>query len=95
MNTTASRAKGPALKLRWDIVSAMRNMADLDADVDLAKAMGVDISTVSRVMRRKSEPSPRFLAGLAIALDVDISKLVQIVGADGRPAQPGVTRRAA
>lgn len=93
--TRAAADTGPALHIRWDIVSAMRNMADLDADADLASAMGVDVSTVSRVMRRKSEPGTRFLAGLAIALNVPLSNLVQITDREGRPVVIDATSRRA
>lgn len=95
MTTTAPPTPGPSLRIRWDIVSALRNMADLDSDQDLAAAMGVNVSTVSRVMRHKAEPGTRFLAGLAIALNVPLSNLVQITGTDGKPVAIDNGRRAA
>lgn len=94
-NTATTITRGPALHIRWDIVAAMRNMADLDSDAALAKAMGVHVTTVSRVTHHKAEPSTRFLAGLAIALDVPLSKLVQITGSDGRPVAIDGDKRAA
>ena len=65
----------PTLRIRMDVVKALREVRDLEADSDLARAMGVDQSTVSRAMRGIAQPGPRFIAGLCKALEQPMNKL--------------------
>ena len=68
----------PTLRLRMDVVQALRELRDLDSDKDLALAMGVNQSSVSRVLRGLSQPGPRFIAGLCAALEAPMNKLFVI-----------------
>lgn len=65
----------PTLRLRLDVVQALRELRDLTSDKDLAAAMGVNQSSVSRVIRGLSQPGPRFIAGLCAALEAPMNKL--------------------
>lgn len=65
----------PTLRLRKDVVAALRELKDLESDKQLAAAMGVNQSSVSRVMRGISQPGPRFIAGLCAALEAPMNKL--------------------
>lgn len=58
-----------SLRVKWQNVAALRDMQRLDgSNAALAAAMGVDESTVSRVMSGKSQPGPTFIAALCLAL---------------------------
>ena len=65
----------PTLRIRRDVVDALRELKDLESDKQLAAAMGVNQSSVSRVMRGLSQPGPRFIAGLCAALEAPMNKL--------------------
>lgn len=65
----------PTLRLRLDVVQALREVRELDSDKALAAAMGVNQSSVSRVLRGVSQPGPRFIAGLCTALEAPMNKL--------------------
>ena len=65
----------PTLRLRKDVVAALRELKGLESDKQLAAAMGVNQSSVSRVMRGISQPGPRFIAGLCAALEAPMNKL--------------------
>ena len=71
----AMTTRTPSLHLRKDVVNALRELKDLESDFALAKAMGVNQSSVSRVMRGLSQPGPRFIAGLCTALEAPMNKL--------------------
>lgn len=68
----------PTIRLRMDIIKALRETKGLEADSALAAAMGVTQSSVSRVMRGKSQPGPRFIAGLCTALETPMNHLFAI-----------------
>lgn len=61
-----------------DIIQALRETKGLEADRDLAAAMGVNQSSVSRVLRGVSQPGPRFIAGLCTALQTPMNHLFAI-----------------
>lgn len=65
----------PTLAVRMDIVKALREVKGLEADRDLAAAMGVNQSSVSRVLRGVSQPGPRFIASLCTALEAPMNHL--------------------
>ena len=52
------------LKLRTDQLAKFRRLAGISTDDALAKRMGVNPATVSRVLRGTAVPGPRFIAGL-------------------------------
>ena len=68
----------PTLIVRMDVVKALRETNDLEADGALAAAMGVNQSTVSRVLRGKAQPGPKFIAGLCVALQTPINHLFAV-----------------
>lgn len=68
----------PTIRLRMDIIEALRETKGLEADCDLAKAMRVNQSTVSRVLRGVSQPGPRFIAGICTALQTPMNHLFAI-----------------
>lgn len=65
----------PTIRLKMATVQALREVRDLDTDKALAAAMGVNQSSVSRVLRGVSQPGPRFIAGLCLALGEPMHKL--------------------
>lgn len=68
----------PTIHLRMDTITALREIKGLEADRDLAAAMGLNPSSVSRVMRGVSQPGPRFIAGLCTALQTPMQHLFAI-----------------
>lgn len=66
------------IRLRMDTIAALREIKGLESDRDLAEAMRVTQSTVSRVMRGKSQPGPVFIAGLCTALETPMNHLFAI-----------------
>lgn len=67
------------LRVRWDIVNALRETKGLEQDDALARAMHVNPSSVSRVTNGKQQPGPRFIAGLCRALNAKMDHLFKIV----------------
>lgn len=68
----------PTLVLRTDIIRALRETKGLESDKRLATAMGMDQSTLSRVLRGVSQPGPRFIAALCSALETPINHLFAV-----------------
>lgn len=68
----------PTIQLRMDTIRALREIKGLEADRDLAQAMGLNQSSVSRVMRGISQPGPRFIAALCTALETPLQHLFAI-----------------
>lgn len=52
------------LRLRGDQLAKLRTLAGITTDDALAKRMRMDPATVSRVLRGKQTPGPRFIAAL-------------------------------
>ena len=77
MNSTQA-----TLRVRWDVVKALREIKELTDDGALARAMGVNPSSVSRVTNGKQQPGPRFIAGLCIALSAKMTDLFEVVPAE-------------
>ena len=67
------------LRVRWHIVSALRETRGLEDDGALARAMGVNPSSVSRVTNGKQQPGPRFIAGLCAALNAKMTDLFEVI----------------
>ena len=67
------------LRVRWDVVNALREIKNLTDDGSLARAMGVNPSSVSRVTNGKQQPGPSFIAGLCIALNAKMTDLFEVV----------------
>lgn len=68
----------PTITLRLDVVNALRKTKGLQSDHDLAAAMGLNRSSISRVMRGVSQPGPRFIAALCTALEAPMSYLFAV-----------------
>ena len=66
------------LGLRQDRVTLLRQMRDLNTNYALAKAMGMSQGNVSRTLREKQEPGPRFVGSLCIALGATQNDLFEI-----------------
>lgn len=52
------------LRLRKDKLASYRRLAGINTDLDLARRINMDPSSVSRVLKGSQEPGPRFIAGL-------------------------------
>lgn len=59
------------LELNLPGVVKIRRLAGLEHDHQFASRIGVDPTTVSRVLGRKSAPGPRFIAGCIEAFGAD------------------------
>lgn len=70
------------LRLRADQLAKFRTLAGITTDDALAKRMGVDPATVSRVLRGKQEPGPKFIAALVSAFPgMDLDDLFEVIPA--------------
>lgn len=63
MATLALNARG---------VTKIRRLAGLSKDKDFADRIGIDQSTLSRVLTGKAAPGPRFIAGCVEAFGADV-----------------------
>ncbi|VEW13512.1 Uncharacterised protein [Brevibacterium casei] len=69
------------LRLRVDQLRKLRALADLETDTALARRMGMDPATVSRVLSGKNAPGPRFMASLVACFPgFDLDDLFEVVG---------------
>lgn len=69
----------PRISIKADNLSFLREQLALQKDVDLAAAMGVHQSTVSRVLSGKSQPGSRFIAALCGVFKVRFDVLFEVV----------------
>lgn len=60
------------LVLRSEKFNAYRRLAGLDTDASLARRMGVDTTTVYRVLNGKTAMSAKFIAGVVDAFGADL-----------------------
>ena len=60
------------LVLRGDKFNAYRRLAGLDTDASLARKLGVDPTTVYRVLNGKTAMSARFIAGIVDAFGAEL-----------------------
>ena len=73
------------LRLRTEQLSKLRRLAGIETDIALAARMNVDAGTISRVLRGKQSPSPRFIASLVEAFDgMDFADLFEVVPGHAR-----------
>ncbi|QQQ80255.1 transcriptional regulator [Saccharothrix sp. 6-C] len=56
------------IKLRTDVFTKAARLAGFRSDYALAKAMGVNRSTVARVLGGELQPGPAFIGGALTAL---------------------------
>ena len=68
------------LRLRTDQLEKMRRLAGIQTDAALAERMGVDPATVSRVLKGKNSPGPKFMAALVSCFPgFDLDDLFEVV----------------
>lgn len=71
------------LVLRGDKFNAYRRLAGLDTDASLAQKIGVDPTTVYRVLNGKTAMSAKFIAGIVHIFGADLfADLFEIVADD-------------
>ena len=70
--------QAPTIRLRMHIIEVLRETKGLESDQDLADAMHINRSSLSRVMRGVSQPGPKFIAGLCTALEAPFPSLFEI-----------------
>ncbi|MFD1547054.1 helix-turn-helix domain-containing protein [Nonomuraea guangzhouensis] len=71
------------LVLRADKFNAYRRLAGLDTDASLAQKIGVDPTTVYRVLNGRTAMSAKFIAGIVQIFGADLfADLFEIVADD-------------
>ena len=71
------------LRLRTDQLEKMRRLAGIQTDAALAERMGVDPATVSRVLKGKNSPGPKFMAALVSCFPgFDLDDLFEVIEDD-------------
>lgn len=70
--------RSAVLGLRIDQLGKIRRWKGLETDAALADAMHIDAGNLSRVLRGKQQPGPKFIAALCHALDADLDDLFQV-----------------
>ena len=68
------------LKLKTEMVAKIRGWKNLKTDTALAEAMGIDAGNLSRVLRGRQQPGPKFIAALCVALEAELDDVFEIVG---------------
>ena len=74
------------LRLREDKLNAYRRIAGLNTDAAFAQKIGVDPTTVYRVLNGRTEMSARFIAGIVDAFGSDLFADLFEVVSDGEVA---------
>ncbi len=67
------------LRLKTEMVTKIRGWKGLTTDTALADAMGIDAGNLSRVLRGKQQPGPKFIASLCAALDAELADLFEVI----------------
>lgn len=70
------------LRLKAEMIAKIRGWKGLKTDAALADAMGIDAGNLSRVLRGKQQPGPKFIASLCQALDAELDDLFEVVESD-------------
>lgn len=71
------------LRLRAEVLTKYREIAGLTSDVDLARRMEIDPTTVYRVLNGRTVPSAKFIASLPAAFKgVGLDELWEVVRTD-------------
>lgn len=60
------------LRLRKDKLASYRRLAGIDTDLELARRINMDPSSISRILKGNQAPGPRFIAGLVITFGADL-----------------------
>jgi transcriptional regulator with XRE-family HTH domain len=76
------------LRLRAEQLAKYRRLAGIETDDALAKRMGVDPGNLSRVLRGRQSPGPKFIAALVAAFPgMDLDDLFEVVTDDESEAE--------
>ncbi len=67
------------LRLKVEQLDKIRRWVGLTTDTALAEAMGIDAGNLSRVLRGKQQPGPKFIAALVTALKADLEDLFEVI----------------
>lgn len=82
------------LILRTDRLNAYRRLAGLETDVSLARSIGVDPTTVYRVLNGRTAMSARFIAGIVATFGPDLfADLFEVVSDDDPAIDRSVATR--
>lgn len=77
------------IRLRTDVFAKAAQLAGFHSVYALAKAMGVNRSTVARVTSGELQPGPAFIGGALVALTpMQFHDLFEVVPATGRSDPP-------
>jgi transcriptional regulator with XRE-family HTH domain len=66
------------LRLKTENLAKIRRWTGLTTDAALAKKMAIDAGNLSRVLRGRQQPGPRFIAALCRALDAELGDLFEV-----------------
>jgi transcriptional regulator with XRE-family HTH domain len=67
------------LRLKTEMVTKIRAWKNLRTDAALAEEMKIDAGNLSRVLRGKQQPGPKFIAALCAALEAELDDLFEVV----------------
>lgn len=70
------------LRLKTEMIGKIRGWKGLKTDASLAEVMGIDAGNLSRVLRGKQQPGPKFIASLCSALEAELDDLFEVVDTD-------------
>lgn len=70
------------LRLKTEMIAKIRGWKGLKTDAALAEVMGIDAGNLSRVLRGKQQPGPKFIASLCQALDAELDDLFEVMAED-------------
>lgn len=70
------------LRLKAGTLANYRRLAGLTTDAKLAEAMGIDAGNLSRVLKGRQQPGPKFIGALCGAFDARLEELFEVVTDD-------------
>jgi predicted DNA-binding transcriptional regulator AlpA len=80
MGNVSSSALAPTLRIRKDAWTEAFEEAGAFGDQSVAELLGMDRSSVYRVVTGKTVPGPRFIAAVLSRLAVDFEDVFEVVG---------------
>lgn len=72
----------PRLAIKWATVDAIAELRGLDTPEQLAQAIGIDRSNLSRVRRGLAAPGPKFIASLCHFLELSPNNVLVVLAPD-------------
>ena len=70
------------LRLKTEMIGKIRGWKGLKTDASLAEVMGIDAGNLSRVLRGKQQPGPKFIASLCSALEAELDDLFEVIAGE-------------